>query len=124
MARFSVLIFALALLLSSADGWARDKNGGFTAHTHQSCGFYLDAYSTATLTGDSTFQGPYGAYLVFGWIGGYLSAYNHLSNNGKNDILGGMTPNDAMRWIAAWCRDNPSKNVWSAISALTGKLER
>ena len=31
MARFGVLIFALALVFSSADDWAYDKNGNFTA---------------------------------------------------------------------------------------------
>ena len=32
MARFGVLIFALALLPSSVDGWARDKNGTTAAN--------------------------------------------------------------------------------------------
>ena len=38
MAQFSVLIFALALVFSSADGWTKDKNGRFTAYGKQSCG--------------------------------------------------------------------------------------
>ena len=116
MARFSVLIFALALVFSSADGWAYDKNGHFSSYGKESCGYYLDAYSRSTLTGGST-QGPHEAWYVFGWIQGHLSTYNELTNNGKESILGSMTTNDAMRWIAAWCRDNPSKKVRHALWA-------
>ena len=127
MARFGVLIFAFAfafaLLLSSADGWAYDKNGNFI-ESSKSCGYYLDAYSRTTLVGRRDFKGPWQAHRVSGWVTGYLTAYNELSNNGKKDILGGMTPNDTMRWIAAWCRDNPSKDTHDAVSALTDKLER
>ena len=124
MARFGVMIFALALLLSSADGWAKDKNGIVTTYGNKSCGYYLDAYSRSELTGDRTIKGTHAAYRVFGWINGYLTAYNKLSNNGKEDILGGMTSNDVKRWMAAWCRDNPSKDTEDAVSALIGKLER
>ena len=88
MARFSVLIFALALLLSSADGWARDQSGSYINKDNISCGYYLDAYSRATLEGDSSFKGNYEAWRVFAWINGYLSAYNRLISNGKEDILG------------------------------------
>ena len=122
MARFSVLIFALALLLSSADGWAIDKKGGFSTHDNRSCGYYLDAYSKATLIGDRNHNRRFRSLASFGWIDGYLSAYNELTNNGKKSILGGMTINDAERWMAAWCRDNPSKDVWNAVSTLTIKL--
>jgi len=124
MARFSVLIFALALLLSSADGWAKGKNGSYNLYGNESCGYYLDAYSRSTLTGRGTQNGPHDAWSVFGWIAGYLSAYNELTNNGKKSILGSMTSNDARRWIAAWCRDSPSKKVWDAVDALIGKLNR
>ena len=125
MARFSVLIFALALAsaVSSADGWAHDKYLGFTTYANETCGYYLDAYSRTTLRGN-TYSGPAEAWLVIGWIGGYLTAYNEFNANGKKSILGGMSQNDARRWIAAWCRDNPSKDVLDAVSALTGKLER
>jgi len=125
MAQFGVLIFAFAfaLLLSSADGWAKDKNGRFTEFS-RSCGYYLDAYSRSTLIGDRGQKGPNEAYWVAGWIGGYLSAYNQFRDNGKQNILGGMTANDVRRWIAAWCRDNPSKKVMHAVFVLTDKLER
>lgn len=124
MARFGLLIFALALLPSSADSWARDKNGTFTTHGGKSCGHYLDAYSRSTLSGGTQLKGTPEALTVFGWINGWLSAYNALSANGKKNILGGMTPNGARRWVATWCLDNPSKDVDDAIGTLTRKLER
>ena len=43
MARFSALTFALALLLSSADGWAFEKNGRFGGYYIKSGEYYLDA---------------------------------------------------------------------------------
>ena len=88
MARFSVLIFALVMVFSSADAWAKDKNDRFTAYGNKSCGYYLDAYSRSTLTGGDTLSGPHAAWLVNGWINGYLTAYNELTNNGKKSILG------------------------------------
>ena len=103
MARFSVLIFpfAFALLLASADGWARDKYGGFTGISHETCGYYLDVYSRTKLVGAGGFDGPYEAWKVVSWINGWLSAYNEFRDNGKKNILGGMTVNDARRWVAA-----------------------
>ena len=124
MARFGVLIFALVVVFSSAEGWAKDKNGGYAAHGNLSCGYYLDVYSKTTLKGDGYLEGPREAWGVFGWINGYLTAYNRFNNNGKKSILGSMSMNDARRWIAAWCRDNPSKDIDDAVSALTDKLER
>ena len=61
---------------------------------------------------------------VFGWIEGYLTAYNAHFDNGKKSILGSMTLNDTRRWIAAWCRDNPSKDVMVGIEVLIRKLNR
>ena len=123
MTRLGVLIFALAMVFSSADGWAMDKDGRFTIHDPKSCGYYLDAYSRTTLI-DGSWKGPHEFWKISGWINGWLSAYNEFNANGKSDILGGMTLNDAMRWMAAWCRDNPSKDIHDALDALIRKLER
>ena len=112
------------MVFSSADGWADDKNGRFTSYDSRSCGYYLDAYSRTTLTGDTAQEGNHQAWGVFGWIDGYLTAYNAHVANGKESILGSMTINDARRWIAAWCRDNPSKDVMVGIEVLIRKLNR
>ena len=54
------------MVFSSADGWAFDKNGIFIAYGNFTCGYYLDAYSRTTLTGDRTKEGPYEAWRVSG----------------------------------------------------------
>ena len=45
---------------------AYDKNDGFSTYNNKSCGYYLDAYSRTTLTGDRTKEGPYEARRVSG----------------------------------------------------------
>ena len=87
MARFGVLIFALVLAFSSADGWAYDKNEIFTRYDTDSCGYYLDAYSRSMLKGDGGVKGPHEFWKLNGWINGYLTAYNEFVANGKKDIL-------------------------------------
>ena len=96
MARFGVLIFTLAMVFSSANGWAYDKNGMFTAYDHRSCGYYLEGCSRATLENDRSMGGPHEAWVVAGWIMGYLTAYNRFNDNGKESILGSMTGNDTL----------------------------
>ena len=65
MVRFSVLIFALVLVQSSADGWAQDKSGVFSTYGNETCGYYLDAYSRTTLI-NGGMKGPSEA------LGGFL----------------------------------------------------
>ena len=61
---------------------------------------------------------------ALGFITGYLTAYNRYVPNGKEDILSSMSPNDASRLIASWCRDNPSKDIVNGLEALLTKLEK
>jgi hypothetical protein len=53
-----------------------------------------------------------------GWVGGFITTYNSYVQNGKRDILEGMTANDALRWVASWCRDNSSRDLEYALEAL------
>jgi len=110
----------IALVLSGA-AYARDKDGNYTVIGNKSCGYYLDGYSKATLT-DTGFKGVFESSLVFGFISGYLTAYNTTVPNGKQNILGSMSINDARRWIASWCWDNPSKDMDDGTQALIVKL--
>jgi len=57
-----------------------------------------------------------------GFIDGFISAYNAYTSNGKQDVLAGMSFNDSYKWIASWCRDNPSKAVNDGIEALIWKF--
>jgi len=111
----------IALVLSGA-AHAKDKDGSYITVGNQSCGEYLDAYSRATLTGESEGKGPAEAVNIFGYINGYISAYNRYVPNGKQNILGSMSVNDVRRWIASWCQDNPSKDLVDGIDALIVKM--
>ena len=118
----ALCLSVIALVLSGA-AHAKDKDGNFTTIGNKSCGYYLDAYSKATLT-DAGFSGQHESFLAFGFINGYLSAYNAKVPNGKQNILGSMSNNDAYRWIASWCRGNPSKDLDDGTNALTVKMEK
>ena len=63
-------------------------------------------------------EGPYVWWRASGWINGYISEYNGWVDNGKSDIVAGMGTNDTYRWLASWCRDNPSKGLFDAIQSL------
>ncbi len=108
----AILVFGLA-----GEAAARDANGG-TMLNVVSCSYYLDAYSKTTLTGEGTSQGPYEFWGASGWISGYLSGYNVAADNGKGNIVEGMSYNDTYRWAASWCRDNPSEYLFNAVAAL------
>jgi hypothetical protein len=101
----------------SGEAWAADARGNYTVSGASTCGKYLDAYSRTTHTGDATYDGPYEAWHNFGWIAGYISAYNRFVSNGKKDIREGTTSNDAHRWLASWCRDNKSNDLDDAVFA-------
>ncbi len=122
MKRFqhALVLSVIALVLSGA-AHAKDKDGFYVTVDTLSCGKYLDAFSRATLT-DSGYDGPYQAWSAFGFINGYISAHNRYVPNGKENILGSMSTNGARRWIASWCRDNPSKDMLDGLSALIVKL--
>ena len=116
--------FGLMLIVLSIVGTAesRDKDGGYSIRGPTTCGEYLDAYSKSTLTGDSTYKGQYEFWNATGFINGYISSYNAYTSNGKTDVLAGMSNNDTYRWIASWCRDNPSKYVDHGVRVLIRKF--
>jgi len=113
-----LLMVALVGLVVSGPAWGIGKGGAYTGYSQHSCGFYLDAYASAELIGDHLYSGTYKTSIVFGWINGYLTAYNRHVDTGEINILGTMPMNDARRWMASWCRDNPSKDVLDALAEL------
>ena len=119
--RHALFLSVIALVLSGG-AHAKDKDGSYITVGNQSCEEYLDAYSRATLTGESEGKGPAESVNIFGYINGYISAYNHYVPNGKKNILGSMSMNDVRRWIASWCPDNPPKDLVDGIVALIVKL--
>ena len=119
---FGLMLIVLSIAGTAESGWAADKDGKFTFMGAITCGEYLDAYSKSTLTGDSTYKGPSEFWEATGFINGYIASYNAYTPNGKPDVLAGMSNNDTYRWIASWCRDNPSKYVLDGVWLLIRKF--
>ncbi len=76
------------------------------------------------MIGDTLRTGPRLASEAFGFIDGWISAYNLYTPNGKEDTSASMSYNDGYRWIASWCRDNPSKDLADALFQLIITLEK
>ena len=111
-------LIALGVSFFAGKVSAADARGRYIIQGNKSCGEYLDAYSRSTLTGAGTIKGPHIFWGVTGWTDGFISAYNMVTNNGRQDILVGMSINAKYKWVASWCRDNPSKNLNHATIAL------
>jgi hypothetical protein len=104
--------------LFSGEAVGANKEGQFTVYGGHSCEEYLDAYANATLTGTNGFNGKHNWWQIDGWIDGYLTAYNQLKKNLQRDVIVKMSPNASRRWMASWCRDNPSDTFLNAIFRL------
>ena len=118
MGTSKAIFFGLALIgvLVSGPAWAF-KGNTYTILSVRNCVHYMDAYSRTTFT-NTGYRGPYKMWENLGWINGYLTAYNRLTPNGREDILGSMSGSDTAKWIGSWCRDNPKKNILDALDAL------
>ena len=114
------LMLAVLLILGvsgiSGQANARDKDGGSIIISVANCSEYLDSYSTSSPL-DGGFTGDAIAHRVFGYIDGYLSAYNRYADNGKANIADGLSHSDVRRWVASWCRDNYSRSLHHALDA-------
>ena len=119
-----ILMMALVGLVVSGPALGRDASNRADLLSYESCAEYLEGYSQATLKGDNGWRGTAKSFGSFGWISGFLSAYNVYKENGKRNILTPMTLNDAFRWLASWCRDNPSSNSSIGLSSLIEKLDK
>jgi hypothetical protein len=112
------IIAVLVALVVSGPAWALDNKGNYITYGVNSCTKYIDVYSRTKLTGRSTYDGPLDAWFSFGWIHGYVTAYNESVRNYRSDIFYSMSMNNAYKWMASWCRDNHQKNVHDALKAL------
>jgi hypothetical protein len=119
-----IILIAIALaVIGSENGYAGDKME-FDIIGLYTCSEYLEGYSRTTLHGDTGYSGPENPYNS--WIAGYLSGFNiYVRNaNGKRSILGNMTINEAYKWVASWCRDNPSRELVFGVGALIKTLSK
>ena len=118
MTRYFVSVLcAMMIVGATPPSHARDADGIYTVLGNISCGKYLDAYSRSTLDDDG-YKGPHEFWEAVGWINGYISSYNEWTANGQKDIVVGLSLNDVRRWVASWCRDNPSESLAKATEAL------
>ncbi len=119
-----LIIAALFALTTAGTASAAEKDGSYTSAGALSCGMYLGAYSKAELSGEFGLKADHTGHRIVGWIDGFITAYNMKADNGKSNVLGTMTLNDARRWVASWCRDNPSNGLDEGINALMDKLDK
>ena len=122
MTRYFVSILCALMIVGATQfGHTRDADGTYSALENKSCGEYLDAYSRATLYDDGDgYKGPHEFWYATGWINGYITSYNQWTANGKENVAAGLSHGDVYRWVASWCRDNPSKELVEATAAFIG----
>jgi hypothetical protein len=105
----------MVMLVIGALVWGKGA-GAFVTHDLPVCSEFLDAYGKTTLMEGGKYSGPHEVWGVFGWVNGYLTAWDRSVGDG--DALDGMLSNDVHRWVASWCRDNLSKDIDDALQAL------
>lgn len=94
------------------EGMAADKEGTFIIlyPGGRECINFLDDYAKSE------------AALGIGWIFGYLTAINK-TRYGKDNYFSDLEWEDIPAWIASWCRDNPTKDLYDATNALALRHE-
>lgn len=116
-----IVVAALVVVLANGPAWG--KNIVYTGYGTLTCGQYLDGYSRMEFTTDGQIKGKFLSHQIAGYVSGYLTAYNsHALTKGKT-ILGSMTRNDSLKWLASWCRDNMHNGLPSALDALIRTLK-
>jgi hypothetical protein len=118
-----IFMMVLVGLVISGPVRGADASGGYTLVSVPTCGEYLGSYSDATLKDAFAYTGGHKAWRDFGWIDGYITATNKYINNGKKNILDSISVNDTRRWLASWCRDNPSGNIGRGLVDFLSKLK-
>ena len=111
-------LVAAGIAGTPSEGNAKDAKGAYMAPGNITCGEYLDAYSRSTLTGGADYRGPQIFWFAVGFINGFVSGANALLENGKKNVLAAVPADDPYRWVASWCRDNPSRSLVNAVNNL------
>jgi hypothetical protein len=107
------------LMLVSASGWARDKDGGMWVQGDTSCGQYIEARAARATP-------KYDEALVIGimtpaWLAGFLTAYNMLTPDTYN-ILGSSDMQSALVWLDNFCKANPLERISTGAATLVNEL--
>ena len=118
MKRLFVIPFLLPIILVGNPALS-EVSGKFTSYfpAYQKCTSYTRDYAKADTKETSTgFTYPTAAALELGWMMGYITGVNEW-NTGKTDFFN-MKFSEVAAWVALWCRDNQSGDLWEAQSAL------
>ncbi len=107
----AALVGVFAIIGMAESGHAYDEKGIYVTRGRITCAEYLDSFTQATLTAQSRIDGPSEFLRAAGFIFGFITAHNVFVANGKQDIAVSMVNNDLLRWLASWCRENPSKKI-------------
>lgn len=113
-----LIIFVLLLACVTPEAQAADTDGRAYIRDEPNCQQYLDAYARAKLLDGGGIVGPVATAHIFGWVIGYISGFNSIADIDETDIAHGLSSNDIHRWLASWCRDNPTEDTSDAINHL------
>jgi hypothetical protein len=58
------------------------------------------------------------------WILGYITAYNQYALKPEGDVSGGRNTQEIVNWIAGYCSEHPSDNLYSASAALIDQYKK
>lgn len=118
------LLVWLALVGMPPSVEARTDKGRYTSVGVIGCIDFLERF------GDNHRERPNEETLTigyaqpYGWINGYLTAYNRWAANGQSDIRTKLGKDDVQLWLVSYCLENPHMNTANALEALVLDLER
>jgi len=90
---------------------ARDNYNDYLAQGDKSCGQWVNFRN----------EGGFELAYSFGWIAGYISAYNR-QKLGVYNILGSTDIDSVLLWMDKYCRENPLSNLATGMDVLTNEL--
>jgi len=86
-------------------------NYDYTAQGEESCGQWVNFRN----------EGGWELAYSFGWIAGYISAYNRQTP-GVYNILGSTDIDSVILWMDKYCQENPLSNLTTGMDVLTDEL--
>ncbi len=123
MNKVIMVVWALALTINSP-AWG-EVSGSFTNHYpgYQRCSEYLGDYAKAeTKETNNGISYPQDAALALGWMMGYMTGVNENVKGKKNFF--NMKFSQVASWVASWCRDNPTNDIYDGMNALYNSLNK
>jgi hypothetical protein len=101
-------------LLGASTALGAEKGGGSLVRGpgSYSCGSWVEAHTAKSSVTDAQDF----------WVLGYLSAYNRLVPNGREDIAGGIDTAGIIAAITLQCQSHPLDRISQATEAVIGQM--